>query len=551
MKNNLDTKVEHGTENMKSVPYLILSKDGVYYYRRRVPQNLEAYFTKKVIKESLETKDFRTARISRDERNLHYQKQFDEKERLVESRLHRGSSAPIPKTDLIDFVLDADSQTKLGKSFLRQSLLMDEDSRLIFGEDSDQINQYYLDTILKGDSFKIKSEAIRNYKNIELFFEFAHLVASSAGIDFDKLTDIEKKKLTREYLIQEQEAGKVITDREQGVWVTTDKVVSKDETFTPSKISWQKVYELWEQASLKRALTVTSYKNEFDLFKAFVKNKPIEQITFDEAIAYQNSLIQSEISRSTVGKRVGFLKTIFLKAYRNRLLKDNPFDIEIVKPQKGVKARLPFDTEDLTSIFASPIYTKGDRPSGGAGEASVWIPILAYTLGARLEEICQLRCANLKTQNDIDYLEITNLDEEGELVSELKNTSSIRNVPLPQDLIDAGFIVFVKAQKGQYIFADLALRKAASKRSINWGKWFMRYLRNEVGITNKRKVFHSFRHTFIDICRNCGVSTEIRKTITGHKEEGMSAVYGLGYNLEACHAEMQKIKLPVKIPKLN
>lgn len=548
MTSNLDTKAEHGTEIMKSIPYLKLSDDGVYYYRRRVPTNLIDCFNKKIVKQSLNTKDFKEARLLRDQINHHYQSQFDEKEKLLTNK-SPSSILSVQKTDLIEFVLNDSNQKQLGKTFLRQVLKADEDIRLAYGEDSDFINKSYRDSISNGSSFKIKSDAIRTYKNIELFYDFAHLIATNAGIDFNNLNETDKKKLTREYLIREQQAGKVIAERDSNSWIETDSVVKIQELYEPSKINWQAVYDLWETSSTKREESVNGYKREFELFKAFVKNKPIEMVDFKDAMAYQKSLVDKKtFANKTIKKRVSYLKTIFSKSYRNHILEKNAFDIEIVKVKKNGKDRLPFDQTDLTAIFSSPIFTKGERKSGGGGEASVWIPILAYALGARQEEICQLRVANLKTQNDFYYLEITNLDEEGVEVSHLKNESSIRNVPLHQDLIDAGFIKFVQAQKDTFIFNELSLRESSTKRSVNWGKWFMRYLRDTVGITHRKKVFHSFRHTFIDLCRNNNVSAEVRKALTGHVEDGMANIYGDGYGLIKLNEELQKIKLPVPIP---
>lgn len=549
MSKNLDTNVGHGTEKMKSVPYLKLSEDGVYYYRRRVPTALIPYFNKNFIKLSLNTKDFKKARLLRDEVNHFYQTQFDAKEKLLS--LKQPSASPIVKTDLIEFSLNDSNQKKLGKTFLRQLLKADDDMRLVYGDDIDQLNEDYRAKIFQGDSFKIKSDAIRSYKNIEAFYDFAWLIASNAGIDFDSLDDTEKKKLTREYLIQEQQAGKVISERDNNNWQDTDSIVKLEELYEPSKTNWKAVYELWEISGEKRKETVNSYKLEFELFKKFVKNKSIEAVDYKDALAYQKSLIDTNsIGNATIKKRMGFLKTIFSKSFRNHLLKINPFDIEFVKVKRNGKLRSPFDTEDLIKIFTSPVFSSGQRGLGCGGEASVWIPILAYATGAREDEICQLRVANLKIESGIYYLEITEEDEEGKAVNKLKTVNAVRKVPLHKDVINAGFIEFVTAQKQTYIFNDLSLRDGSIKRSVNWGKWFMRYLRNTVQITNRKKVFHSFRHTFVDLCRNHGVPEEIRRALVGHAQEGVGGDYGDGFDVKKLNDEIQKIKFPVPIPSI-
>ncbi|MGA7326889.1 MAG: hypothetical protein WBX25_20965 [Rhodomicrobium sp.] len=43
----------------------------------------------------------------------------------------------------------------------------------------------------------------------------------------------------------------------------------------------------------------------------------------------------------------------------------------------------------MNLIFSFPIFTKGERPKGGGGEAAKWLPLLAAFTGARLEELGQ------------------------------------------------------------------------------------------------------------------------------------------------------------------
>jgi hypothetical protein len=53
-------------------------------------------------------------------------------------------------------------------------------------------------------------------------------------------------------------------------------------------------------------------------------------------------------------------------------------------------------------------------------------------------------------------------------------------------------------------------------QSAAFSQWFGRYLRKAVGIKDSRKVLHSTRHTFKDICRDAGVITEVHGRLTGH-----------------------------------
>ena len=88
-------------------------------------------------------------------------------------------------------------------------------------------------------------------------------------------------------------------------------------------------------------------------------------------------------------------------------------------------------------------------------------------------------------------------------MSSLKNRSSQRDVPLHPELIRCGFLEYVENRRkkpGDRLFPELD-RGSDGKWSSAYSKWMGRYLRETIGITDSRKVFHSFRHTFKDACR--------------------------------------------------
>lgn len=53
--------------------------------------------------------------------------------------------------------------------------------------------------------------------------------------------------------------------------------------------------------------------------------------------------------------------------------------------------REPFTASDLSMIFESGVFRRGERPKGGRGEAAFWLPLVALFTGARLSELGQLR----------------------------------------------------------------------------------------------------------------------------------------------------------------
>jgi integrase len=58
-----------------------------------------------------------------------------------------------------------------------------------------------------------------------------------------------------------------------------------------------------------------------------------------------------------------------------------------------------------------------------------------------------------------------------------------------------------------------------------FSKWFGRYIGSH-GVTDEKKVFHSFRHTFVDALRVADVDGEINRALLGHSRGDVNSGYG-------------------------
>jgi integrase len=188
------------------------------------------------------------------------------------------------------------------------------------------------------------------------------------------------------------------------------------------------------------------------------------------------------------------------------------------------------------------VFTAGERPVAGAGEAAYWLPLIALYTGARLTEIGQLRVQDIKRELGIDYFIIT---DEGEDAG-IKTESSRRWVPIHPELMRLGFIDYLAKMRkagSERLFPDIKPDRMGVLTG-NWSKWWGRYMRNTIGIKDPRKVFHSFRHTFKDACLRAGIGQEIHDALTGHADgdnEGRS--YGAGQHpLKPLAAALKKVR---------
>lgn len=299
---------------------------------------------------------------------------------------------------------------------------------------------------------------------------------------------------------------------------TTLKSLSKTST------TYQTAYECWQSESVAtRHTTRDRYLNTIRSLADFLKSKPINEISRKDISDFAVHLISQGNSPVTSKQKVGILKTIFNSAINKELLDKNPTDYFKLPYKRPYKPRVGFTRDDLNAIFRSPIYTQGYLPLGGGRIACFWLPLLALFTGARLEELAQLQVSDVKIAKDFGhYLVISDL---GNPSAQLKNEHSRRNIPLHPVLISCGFLRHVKDRQSGYLFPDLKINPRG-KRGGYFSNWFSGYLRKKVGITDTRKVFHSFRHTFKDLCRTAGIEEAVHDALTGHTSATVSRQYG-------------------------
>lgn len=212
----------------------------------------------------------------------------------------------------------------------------------------------------------------------------------------------------------------------------------------------------------------------------------------------------------------------------------NPFERMTIAEEDDDNNYLPFSPTDLKAIFTSSIYAEANRPKGGRGEAAFWLPLIALFTGARLEEIAQFYVRDVQQIPDEDawFFNITDTGEDQHLKVGAKNR---REVPVHAELVRLGLVTWRLKREAEVgpdgpLFPEFEPNRA-KKRSAPWSKWFNRYLRGKCGITEPRKVFHSFRGTFKDACRNSDVPEDHHDQLTSHAARGRNVGRGYGAGL--------------------
>lgn len=146
-------------------------------------------------------------------------------------------------------------------------------------------------------------------------------------------------------------------------------------------------------------------------------------------------------------------------------------------------------------------------------ETQQWALLLALYTGARSSsEIARIKLTDIYLEQGIWVFD---------LIEATKNVHSKRLVPIHKKLIELGILDYVERLK----------KKGKTKLFWDWepedkiNRWFLRTYKEQVGITDDRKVFHTFRHTLKQAMARYGVNRDISDLITGHKDQSAGAVY--------------------------
>lgn len=232
-------------------------------------------------------------------------------------------------------------------------------------------------------------------------------------------------------------------------------------------------------------------------------------------------------------KWLSHLSSVFEWGTNNGYLDANPAKGVRVDTGSAIhkeRTRLPFTRQELDTMFRDPMFTK---PAQYATRQ--WAMLLALYTGARSSsEIARLTLDDLR-------------EEQGVLVFDLsaasKNRRSKRLVPVHDDLIRLGLPAYVER-----------LRKHGEKRLFSdWepedkiNRWFLRTFLPRKGITDKAKVFHSFRHNLKTELIRSGCTRELSDLIAGHEDQSAAAVYIHDTPLKRMQAALNAVdfRLPI------
>lgn len=511
----------------------LVRREGVYYFRARVPKDLHEHYGKTVHYYSLRTKSKpEAAELARLDRLKLDQEYTHLRAIRTAALVHELSAAELERLASLYYAkLLADDEDIRARGLLMLPV-PGHDVFDLYGKASEGFAKRDGERYARGD-VKLPDA------DMDAFLE-------QHGIKLDPASEV-YRKAAYAFTRERRRAGDAIAARHRGEVVATPAEAAEAVTRVPAvphrEDTLDALLAYWEAQKDRPDNTVKEAKRALGLLRKITGDAlPASRVEKRHLVQLKDELLASgTLQKDTVRKLLNLLRAVFQVAVDNDRLPKNPAaGIKIPKDAPGQPKRVPFSLESLRTLFRSEVYTHGKRPAGGAGEAAYWLPLLGLWTGARLDELGQLEVGSVKRESGVWYFDFEPDPTKGK---RLKNPNSRRRVPIHPELLRCGFLGYVaetKAAGHSWLFPRLS-SAPDRKRTASFSQWFSRYLRGVVKVDNPREVFHSFRHGFMEAGRAAGIAREVRYQFTGHGTRDEGDGYG-GWPLPTLAEAMGRIR---------
>ncbi|MBB3147731.1 integrase [Phyllobacterium trifolii] len=215
--------------------------------------------------------------------------------------------------------------------------------------------------------------------------------------------------------------------------------------------------------------------------------------------------------------------------------------------------RDPFTVDELIKIFGAPIYTGCVDDDYGYAKPGpniprrgrFWVPLISLYTGMRLNEICQLTLDDFVVEDGVDIILIRG-DDDGE-TKRIKTAAGQRFIPVHSELRRIGLLRYVTARRKKGLATDVLFPElplgSTGYRSDPFSKYFARFL-DHIEIKDKKKVFHSFRHSYRDALREADISIEKVRALGGWSGKNTEDHYGSGLRASTLAEAIEDIRYP-------
>jgi integrase len=286
-----------------------------------------------------------------------------------------------------------------------------------------------------------------------------------------------------------------------------------------------------------------------DLFEAAVGVISLPDLTKAHGATFVRYLLEDQrgFSAKTAHNHASNITALMNVAVRDDLIDRNPFDLAFDK-NADAQNRGPWTDAELQRMFSSALFSgamgavpewQGVKPADGRA----LLLILQHT-GARVGEIAQLRRGDFQNRDGITYISIT--PDAGTL----KTAESKRLVPLAGHLlVDTWFSTWLAGiMDGKR--PDVPALPSMAGRSRGPAdtavQWFLAFRKDAKLPLGRLEGSHKFRHWIRSALADKGVGDATADSITGHAGQGSSGriVYTAAASLPVMLEALNRINYP-------
>jgi len=264
--------------------------------------------------------------------------------------------------------------------------------------------------------------------------------------------------------------------------------------------------------------TLTNNKRYLKRYADYIDTKYVEDIDRQKHRVYITWLLEkSGIKAGTINQEVSVINE-FAAFLRDRDIVDLPRIKSVTA--KAIDAdkveRLPFTQKHLPELIQILPYLSKQQRIAVA---------LCFMTGARIGEIGQLECKDIREEDGVYYLDINNEVEDPDDPIEfrskkksVKNLSSKRQVPIPDCLLPTILDLHRKAstKRGTALFYDIKNNEDGG-RGENVSRAFIYRLR-QFGFNNQY-VLHCARYMFKNLAHSDGCDEAYTEKVMGHASQ--------------------------------
>ena len=223
------------------------------------------------------------------------------------------------------------------------------------------------------------------------------------------------------------------------------------------------------------------------------------------------------LSISQVNKYLVTITAFFAWLHEHEYIKHNPAHHLLLPKSTRISSseeRSAYSATEISRIKSCLNNLRGEllasRPE------RYWVPMIALYSGMRLTEVSQLYHVDIA---EIEGVMCFKINEEAP-DKRLKNSGSVRIVPVHPELASLGFLDYCNEIASDRLFDKLTKEKFHGYgRQVS--KWFTAFNRKHI-TQDPKKTFHSIRHSVANELKQLQVSGEVISELLGHKVESIT-----------------------------